>query len=207
MRKRSISLLLFLLTIQGCLTELGDQPTDADDYEVQVLKAWLDLSSGNFDAAIEEFKLAVEMKSTDHRAYIGLAWSYAFVDDLKEAVSQFDKAINIDSNFLDAYAGKAFVLSAMDQHEEAILASKFVISIAGEKYVFDKIPDVNSYSLRLLIAESAYALSRYDEAKSQIDVIDPENDLNKDSSTYKRDLLMEIEKLKSNIQTMKALGI
>jgi tetratricopeptide (TPR) repeat protein len=88
------------------------------------------------------------------------------------------------------------VYLAQNEYEAAIAAADEALLLGGEDYVFSHIPDVQTRSLRLLIAECYYAMGQYGDAQAQIDILEPDNELDQNSRTYEEDLLLEIERLK-----------
>jgi len=130
-------------------------------------------------------------------AYLGLGWCYAMIDEMADSLSNLDIVIAREPDAPDGYAGKAFVLLAQNEFEAAILAADKVISLGGEEYVFSHITDVQTRSIRLLIAECYYAMGQYEDAQTQIDILEPDNELDQDDLTYEQDLLLKIESLKS----------
>lgn len=137
------------------------------------------------------------MDSLRSPAYLGLGWCYAMIDEMADSLSNLDVAIAREPDAPDSYAAKAFVLLAQDEFEAAIPPAEKAISLSGEEYVFSHIADVQTRSLRLLMAECYYAMGQYDDAQAQIDILEPDNELDQDSPTYEKDLLLKIENLKS----------
>ena len=137
------------------------------------------------------------MDSLRSPAYLGLGWCYAMIDEMADSLSNLDIAIAREPDAPDGYAAKAFVMLAQDDFEAAILAADKVISLGGEEYVFSHITDVQIRSIRLLIAECYFAIGQYEDAQTQIDILETDNELDQDDLTYEQDLLLKIESLKS----------
>ena len=167
----------------------------ADEYHTAVAEGWLEFGVGRYDNAVMVFDKAVEIDSTLSQAYLGLGWSYAVLDQMDVALSNLDLAIARDSESPDGYAAKAFVHLARGEYEAAIEAARQAIDFGGEDYAFSQIPDVQTRNLRLVMAESHYAIGQYSDAQAQMDILNPNNNLDKDSQTYRQELLLEIENL------------
>lgn len=178
-----------------------------NDYELEIARGWLKFGSDDFKSALSTFLKASEINPLDARAYIGLGWCYAMSDELDIAIVNFDYAITREAGSPDGYAGKAFVFMAKNKYEETIETAFKAITLGNESYIFSQIPDVNSYSLRLLIAECYYAIGNYAEAMIQVDIIKPYNKIDRNSRNFKQDLLGELEKIKSEIKIMNDLNI
>ena len=116
---------------------------------------------------------------------------------MEDAAYNFNVAIVKQSNSPDGHASVAFVYLAQNRYEDAIPAAEKAISLGGEEYVFEWIIEVRTRNLRLLMAECYYALGEYTDAQAQIDLLEPENELDPNSNEYIKDLLLEIERLRS----------
>ncbi len=177
-----------------------------DVYQIKIVEGWIEFESGHYYGAISAFDEASEIEPMRSNSYLGLGWCYAMIDELDTSMSNFETAISIEPDAPDGYAAMAFVYLAQKQHEDAITAAEQAISLGGEEYVFSQIPDVQTRNIRLVIAECHYALGQYAEAQAQVDILKPDNDLNQNSHTYKQDLIMEIEGLKSVGEVLAGLG-
>ena len=191
------------LLLVGCVSGPDDvvvlPPIDTEDglYGVEVVKAWITFDSGNFDDSILAFTEALNMDPSRPDAYLGLGWCYAMIDDLQSSLSNLELAIVNDPANPDGYASMAFVYLAQNEHASAVGAADRAIQLGGEEYVFYHIAEVNTRNLRLLMAECYYTTGQYAEAQTQVDALKPDNELDQNSDTYKQDLLLEIESLRS----------
>ncbi len=188
---------MLLAIASGCVNGPDDVVTlpPADEYHTEVAAGWLEFGAGRHEDAITAFDRAVEIDSALPEAYVGLGWSYAMLDQLDIALSNLDLAIAGDSESPDGYAAKAFVHLARGEYESAIESAVEAIDSGGEDYVFSQLPDVQTRNLRLVMAESHYAIGQYSDAQAQMDILNPNNNLDKDSQTYRQELLLEIENL------------
>jgi len=185
--------------LSGCVSGPDDVIVlpPADVYHIKVAEAWIEFESGRYNDAMIVFGEASEIDPLPPDAYLGLGWCYAMTDQMEDSLSSFEIAITKEPEAPDGYAAKAFVHLAQNEHEAAIAAADEAISLGGEEYVFSQIPDVRTRNLRLLIAECHYVMGQYADAQAQIDILKPHNNLDPNSRTYKRDLLLEIESLRS----------
>lgn len=194
-----VAFIVVMVLLSGCVSEPDDAIVlpQTDLYHVKVAEAWIGFESGHYHDAIIAFGEASEIDPLRSDAYLGLGWCYAMTDEMEESLLNFGLAILREPGVPDGHAARAFVYLAQNEYEAAIASADEAISLGGEQYVFSQIPDVRTRNLRLLIAECYYALGRYSDAQAQIDILKPDNNLNSDSRNYKRDLLLEIEALKS----------
>jgi tetratricopeptide (TPR) repeat protein len=197
----SIAATVFLA---GCVTDPDDAitlpPIDASAslYELKVTGAWVEFGSENYDGSISVFSEAADIDPLRQDAHLGLGWCYAMMAQMEDAIYNFNVAIVKQSDSPDGHASVAFVYLAQNRYEDAIPAAERAISLGGEEYVFEWMVEVQTRNLRLLLAESYYALGKYADSQLQIDILEPGNELDKDSCTYKKDLLLEIERLRSS---------
>lgn len=204
-----IFIFYIIVLFVGCSPDSEDKliiPIE-NDYDLEIARGWLKFGSDDFKSSLSAFLKASEINPLDARAYIGLGWCYAMSDELDNAIVNFDCAITREADSPDGYAGKTFVLMAKNKYEETIETAFKAITLGNESYIFSQIPDVNSHSLRLLIAECYYAIGNYAEAMIQVDIIKPYNKIDRNSRNFKQDLLGELEKIKSEIKIMNDLNI
>ncbi len=196
----SVAAIVFLV---GCVTDPDDAitlpPIDASTslYDLEIIQAWVEFGSENYDGSISVFREASDIDPLRQDAYLGLGWCYAMMDQMDDATYNFDVAIVKQSDAPDGHASVAFVYLAQNRYQDAIPAAEKAISLGGEEYVFEWIVEVRTRNLRLLLAESYYALGKYADSQLQIDILEPGNKLDENSHTYKEDLLLEIERLRS----------
>lgn len=208
---KNLSKLWWLIVSVAATVFLADCVTDPDDaitlppidasaslYELRVIGAWAEFESENYDGSISVFREAADIDPLRQDAYLGLGWCYAMMDQMEDAIYNFNVAIVKQSDSPDGHASVAFVYLAQNRYQDAIPAAERAISLGGEEYVFEWIVEVQTRNLRLLLAECYYALGRYADSQLQIDILEPGNELDENSRTYKEDLLLEIERLRSS---------
>lgn len=200
-------LLILLAILSGCVNGPDDVVTlpPADVYDTAVAVGWLGFEAGSYGDAVLTFDKAVEIDPALSQAYLGLGWSYAMLDQMDFALPNLDLAIERDAESPDGYAGKAFIHLARGEYESAIEAARQGIDFGGEDYVFIQIPDVQTRNLRLVMAESHYALGQHSDAQAQVDILNPDNNLDENNRTYEQELLLEIENLGSVVLVLKEL--
>ena len=204
-RSHSGIIFFLLLAVTALFCGCVNGPDDvivlpqADTYYTKVAEGWLEFQRGNYENAITVFGEASDIDPTLPEAYLGLGWCYSMLDQMDNALSNFDLAIAVESESPHGYAAKAFVHLALSQYETAIEMAIEAISLGGEEYVFGQFPDVNTENLRLLMAESYYATGQYTNSREQVDILNPDNNLDPDSRTYLQELLLEIENLGSTM--------
>lgn len=191
----AVSIAIFAGCVNGpddtiALPEFGD-------YYTKVAEGWLTFEAQNYDDAIKIFQDASEIEPLLSEAYLGLGWCYAMLDQMANSLAAFKPAIEREPDLPHGYASRAFVYLAQNEYANAVEDADSAISLSGDEYVYGQVPAVRTYSLRLLMVESYYALGQYPEAQVQLDILNPKNGLDRESRTYKKDLLSEIEKLGS----------
>jgi hypothetical protein len=126
----------------------------------------------------------------------GIGWCSIWLDSLDSALAGFDQAILNGVAGGDPRAGKAVVYRDIVPTDlEAALAwadSALTISAA---YVFPHDTTFDWRDLRLIRAHSYFELAMYDQAKAEVDILDPANTLDPEASTFIEDLLAELQRL------------
>jgi tetratricopeptide (TPR) repeat protein len=82
--------------------------TDADRDREVVALAYNNLGfarqhSGDLDAAIENYRQAINVKPDNHEAHNNLGYTLALKGDLKGAIASYREAIRIKPDFIEAY--------------------------------------------------------------------------------------------------------
>lgn len=78
------------------------------------------LQAGNFDEAIAQYTLAIEMDSSDHVFYSNRSAAYLSKGDAENALTDGAKCIELKPNWAKGYSRKGAALHAMKQYEEAL---------------------------------------------------------------------------------------
>jgi tetratricopeptide (TPR) repeat protein len=111
---------------------------------------------------------------------------------LADCISSFQAALAKDAQNADALAGIALAYLANDEYDQAITNANQVLAI-NPSYSFAH-GNVTSRNLRILLAESYYYKGDFENAQSQVDILNPGNGLNPADEDYLAGLLKEIEK-------------
>lgn len=196
MSKRVKRLLLaacVVMMLGGCGTsDDGDGPTPPSTH---VDQGWEAFEAGDFADARSHFEEAIAEDSADSEAHNGLGWVNMKLDDLQGALTSFDAALTHGFTGADPHAGKAILLRDLEPVDYAAAIASANTALGTESdYVFAHDADLDWRDLRLILAQSHFALGAYDEANSQVGTLGGTMQ-NPDSSTFVEDLLAEIERL------------
>ena len=179
--------------------------------EILTARGWDQFEAGNFVSALSNFHQAIAKDSDYADAYNGCGWSELGLDSLAVAITDFDQSLAKGISTPDPFGGKAiayrdpeeldpgFDIASQDSIRGlAIVCADSVLS-RDVRYVFSHDSTFNWQDLRLIMAQSYWHLSQYDEAKVQVDSLNPENLLNLASVTFVEDLMVEIQRLGDEI--------
>ena len=136
-----IALVVFCYHANFCQT--------AKEYkESGIIKA----DSNDFEGAIKDFTLAIQLNSKDDTAYFKRALCYDLLNNYNAALKDYSKAIELNSNDADYYHFRGEVKVSLEDYKEAfndfIIASKFdTNSIWNNSYettsIIDKATKIN----------------------------------------------------------------
>ena len=133
------------------------------------LEGWSEFENGNWTIALDNFEKATDADADFIEAYCGLGWSWIKLRGLESAVEYLAKAVDLESISLDAYAGLAIALRDVEpaDYEGAITAADTVLS-QDTAYVFLHDLSFDWRDLRLILAQSQFAVGAYEEAYRQV---------------------------------------
>ncbi|CUT00498.1 choice-of-anchor D domain-containing protein [Candidatus Kryptobacter tengchongensis] len=148
-----------------------------------IQSGWQSFSNKNYNDAFTKFDQAVSLARTNSRydslqaeAECGRGWSRAYnrefqlaKNDLLSALAHQSASQNVT---LNSKAGLAFVHHALNEFSSAIQRALEVLN-ANPNYVFVYDNRVYHKRLRLVLAQSYYTLGDFQNAASQLDIIDP----------------------------------
>ncbi len=77
---------------------------------------------GEFEAALEDFDLAIRLDKGYDEAYNGRGWASYKLGDCEAALEDFDQAIALNPDYADAYAGRGWTYYAEGDYETALSA-------------------------------------------------------------------------------------
>ena len=96
-------------------------PTEVPrSFEDHVAEGFAALDGGNYRAAYNAFKKAIELKPDYLKAYYGRGVARAFQKDYKGSITDFNKVISIDPNYVQAYYNRAVSKAIMGNHKDAL---------------------------------------------------------------------------------------
>lgn len=158
-------------------------------------QGWEAFEAGNFAGARSDFEQAVAEDPTNSAAHNGLGWANMKLDDLDGALTSFDAALTHGFTGADPHVGKAILLRDLEpvDYAAAIASANAALGIASN-YAFAHDAELDWKDLRLILAQSHFALGVYEEANAQVGLLGGSIQ-DSDSPTFVEDLLAEIERL------------
>ncbi len=210
MRRSAPLLILFgVLLFLSCSEKSPSDPNGNGNGNQNTPERWTEIgweryATGDFTDARQAFANAANLDSTHAPAVAGLGWCDLELGWSGFAFREFEEAIALDSSLVETYFGAAFMahtqalgspgrrteyLEAARNHAETGLA------MAGDSFQFEHNSEVNSVSLRVLLAMVYFDLARYDDAQEMVDLLNPDNGLDPRSPFYLQELLLVIENL------------
>ncbi len=180
------ALLIMTFSMSGCGEE--EQPTAS---EIGA-EGWELYEARDYSGSLEKFNEAVSTDPDYADAYVGLGWAYGKMAQLTECVSSFRTALSKDAQNVDALAGIALAYLADDEYDQAIAKASQLLAISPD-YSFEH-GSVTSRNLHLVLAESYYYTGDLAKAQSEVDILNPGNELDSSSEDYAARLLEELER-------------
>ena len=187
-------LIIMMIVLCGCGSDDGTSPRPPQPPTL-VDQGWDAFETGDFAGAKADFEKAIANDAANSAAHNGLGWANMMLDDLSGAVTSFDAALTNGFTGADPHAGKAIVqrdLAPVD-YNAAIVSANAALGI-DTNYAFEHDTSLNWQDLRLILAQSHFALGQYTEANTQVGALGG-NVQDGSSSTFVEDLLAEIERL------------
>lgn len=173
----------------------GPDETPAERAAAHTDDGWDAFEGGNFADAKSDFEAALADVANYGEALHGLGWVALSEGDLNEAASKFSSAQGQGVTSLDVKAGLAVALrdKVPADYQGAVNAANAVLT-GNASYAFEYDADLDADALRLILAQSYFALQDYDEAYDEVLALGGVN-LDQGSSTFVEDLLAEIQRL------------
>jgi tetratricopeptide (TPR) repeat protein len=166
-----------LLLAVGCSKDSNpsaDNPANKDF----VALGWLDFEGQKYDAAITNFTEAYNKATAvtvRGEALSGRAWSYAYKRDLFQAKGDFVFASGLvgvaPAVMNDIRVGAAFVHYSLNEFSPAASYANAALA-DNPSYVFSHDSKVTAKRVRLLLAQSYYAMGQFTQCAAQLDIID-----------------------------------
>jgi tetratricopeptide (TPR) repeat protein len=167
------------------LTSCGDDGAGPGLSAVELNEeAWGEYILGEYAGARALFEQAVSKDANLTEARLGLAWSDAHMGNYTASVSGFDAVIASGEHKTDAFAGRAAAALEMPDYPLSIASADSALT-RDPDYFFERQAAYNSGDLRLILAQSYFALAEYGASQDQVDLIDPGNGLDpSDAETW-----------------------
>jgi tetratricopeptide (TPR) repeat protein len=155
---------------------------------------WTEFAAGSYARAGESFEDALAIDPLYADAWNGLGWVNVHFGLFGVAGGHFQRAIDLGLENQEALAGHAIVSELRADYDEALAASAAVLA-AEPRFAFSRQRGIDYRDLRLVRARSFLTRGRVLDAKTEVDIIDPANNVNPGSETFVGDLLLLIEEL------------
>ena len=183
-----------LICLVALVCRCGQAPSKPGPTAEELIQtAWGYYGEADYEKAIEKFQQAAEISPDLAEAYSGLGWTYAKTGQLQDSSANFQLAVDKDPQNTDAWAGLAGTYLATNNYGDAVGAAQKALELdPSYSSVHD---DVDARSLHLLMAECYYNMEQYALAQAQVDILQPNNNLNPQDPDYVENLLKKIEEL------------
>lgn len=155
---------------------------------------WSAFAEQRYLDATESFEAAIALDPLYADAENGLGWVNLLFGLYDIADVHFRKAISLGLPNEEAQAGHALVAELQGDDEEALAASARVLA-ADPDFTLSRKDGIDFRDLRVMRARVFVRLGRFEDALTEVDVIDPANNVNVGSETFVDDLLAQIELL------------
>ncbi|MFH1279656.1 MAG: hypothetical protein ABIK65_14910 [Candidatus Eisenbacteria bacterium] len=208
--KTGATLFLVLLAGIGCSERSPNDPdgngngNTVKDAPFWTKEGWARYEREDYNGARNAFSNALSKDSLYAPAHSGTAFTNIEFGFTGLALSQFEKGIALDSALVECYYGAAYMA-----HTQAVAFPNLTVANltkaagyaegglarGGDAFEFEHHESVNARNLRVLLARTYFALAQYENAKENLDILDPNNGVLSSSATYLQDLLLAIENL------------
>ncbi len=161
-------------------------------------KGWQKFEAGNFAGAGSDFTAALSISANagdSSGGLLGLGWAQLRQDQAGLAEDNLVEHLNLSSGSDDGRAGLAFAYLGQDKFQSAIDAGEAVLS-SNPSWTFGHDGSVNYSDVRLLLAQSYYALADYSESLKIVQqYFDSSFSVDPDTPEGREDLARKIESL------------
>jgi tetratricopeptide (TPR) repeat protein len=185
----------FVAIAAGCGSDGGPKITAAG----LTADGWKLFESGEVSEALATFEDALAITSTYGEAYNGIGWCCIRLDSLERGAQSFGAAMANGVTSADPPAGMAIIYRDFEpvDFELAVHFADSALSL-DPNYSFDHDPRLDWRDLRLILAQCLLGLKRYQEAKDQVDILNPANTLDPAADTFVEDLIFEVQRLEES---------
>ncbi|MBI3872764.1 MAG: hypothetical protein HY304_06785 [candidate division Zixibacteria bacterium] len=198
---------LSALMVGSCVVASGCGGGKGGPPPPTVEKGWQLFAAKDYTHAIAELGAVLAADSSVVEAYVGLGWSYAFIEKLDSAAGQFEAAIRRNSSLADAHAGLSAVGLAQGDRNQAITHAIEALQL-DSTWTFAHYPGVNHLDLHLILAQAYFGNGSpsYHLAQVEVNYLDSHNGLDPgnpaswgSNPTYAAALLKEIQKIEESV--------
>lgn len=191
-----VSAALLLVTATVLFSGCGDKGNGPSEEDGLVSQGWAKFERGQFDEALSTFEEAAGGDTERGEAYNGMGWCYMQIDSLQAGLDAFDLALAEGLGTADPRAGKALIYRDLTPpNYQGAIDWAYDALRKDVHFVFPHDTSLDWKDLRLVRAQSYFALAKYLSAKFEVDILNPENGLNPGSATFVENLLAEIQRL------------
>lgn len=135
---------------------------------------WTDFEDGNYDTAADMFRAAIECNAfswTDHAdSYAGMGWTHLMLEDIANCLQWLEVAIAEGFGSSDMHAARAAAERDLPDFEEAIYSAGVVLD-SHPDYVFSHKESYDWRDLRIIRAQSFFALAEYESVNQEIELL------------------------------------
>jgi len=191
MKRWMIAVLGVTLMLWGGCGKGSTNPDDGTEEPPKDVKAevqqlindgWAAFESGDFETAVTTFTDAIVKENGKYdtlraEALSGRGWSRIYLSELQKARNDFDGGNRLKTTQQvknDIKAGFGVVFNALNMYSSCASILEGLLNVAPD-YQFQHRPAVTAFRLRLMAAQSYYALGNYIKVASHLDVLDPNN--------------------------------
>lgn len=191
--RTSIVLLCLTLCFAACDSG-GGSPTPPET-GATVAEGWIAFEAGDFTGARTAFTAVLQDDPTNGEAHNGLGWSELRLGNLFTATGAFDDALANGVSGADPHVGNSIALRDINPvNYDATIASVDLALGINAAYQFAHDTTLDWHDLRVIRAQSLFALARYAEAGDEVIALGGTAP-NSASPTFVEELLAEIERL------------
>jgi tetratricopeptide (TPR) repeat protein len=187
-------LLVVALLLVGCGGDGGTGPPPPPPPTLVQL-GWAAFEQADYVTAADKFQQAITKNPSNAEAHNGFGWASMKLGNLQNALDGFAGALSNGHNGADPHVGRAIVLRDLTpvDYNAAIQAANSALAIDPD-YKFHHDPELDWQDVRLILAQSHFALGQYVEANDQVGLLGG-NAQDPLSPTFVADLLAELERL------------
>jgi tetratricopeptide (TPR) repeat protein len=163
-----------LLAVTSCGDDGGPGPAETAAQRNEA--GWEYYLIGDYAAARGSFEEARALDTGLAEALLGLAWCDAQLAEYAASVEEFNQTLESKQYVIDAYAGRAAAALQLPDFDLAVASADSALK-RDPHYRFSRHSGYDFADLRLILAQSYFALGLYSSAQAQVEFIYPDNGL------------------------------